>query len=100
MDEYFSASRARDPLTADQQLLEGMQRTLTYLVKRYPRRISVQWVSPWSLGGLWISIRFRIRTFPAVIINRRVTLVGPQIDQLADQVVAILSHSPESAKNP
>lgn len=97
VDQYFSASSAKDPISTEQQLLEGLQKTLVYLVKRYPRRLTVQWVSPWSLGGLWVSVRYRIRTFPTVIIDHRHILVGEQIDGLADRVAEILSQVPTSA---
>jgi hypothetical protein len=100
VDEYFSASQAKDAFTTDQQLLVGLQRTLAYLVKRYPKRIAIQWVNPWSLGGLWVSVRYRIRTFPAVIINRQVILFCSEIDGLVDQVVAILSQPSGPATNP
>jgi hypothetical protein len=100
VDEYFSASRAKDPLTANQQLLAGLQRTLAYLVKRYPKRIIVRWVNPWSFEGLWVSVRYRVRTFPAVLINRKIILVGTEIDDLTDRVADVLSQPSEPDSKP
>ena len=75
-DQVFSEARLRDSISASQNPNIDLERTLFYIAKRFPRRIRIRWVSPWTLSGLWIVFRYRLRTFPTVIINGTIVLNG------------------------
>lgn len=93
--EYFDASRMKDPVSKDQPLSKDLQRVVYYLCKRYPDRIRVQWVNPWSLPGLWVSLRFRLKGFPYIVINQQEVLGGEQLGRLEQRVVEILGQPPQ-----
>lgn len=95
--QLFSAYRWNDNISEIQDLTNKLRRTLGYLQRRYPRRIRVQWVDPWSLGGLWIAFRYRLRGFPAVLINRETVLKGEELKSLTQRVAEILSTPPNHA---
>ncbi len=87
--EILHAYRLNDPQqNAD---LERLARRLTYLRNRYPGRVRVQWVEPWSPGGLWMAWRFRVRAFPTVVIGAEYILTGEALDNLEDIVAEKLS---------
>ncbi len=88
--QYLDASRVQDPVSSAQHIGKDVQRVVYYLCRRYPQRIRVHWVNPWSLPGLWASFRFRLRGFPCVVINRREVLGGEQLAQLEQRVLEIL----------
>lgn len=73
-------------------MLTGLARRLRYLRNRYPGRIRIQWVEPWSVGGLWLVWRFRIRTFPTIIIGGHEIIPPEKLDHLEDRVAEILSN--------
>ncbi len=78
-DEVFAAAELRDPISVAQEEAAELRRALHYLGRRYPRRIRVRWVDPWTPGGLWLSFRFRLRAYPAVIVNQSEVLKGEQL---------------------
>lgn len=96
-DEFFEASRLKDPISAAQQQTVNLKRDVYYLLKRYPNRVSVQWVDPWSVLGLWVAFRHRMRTFPSVLVDRKILLVGDEIRVLKERVEELLSQSPASS---
>ncbi len=61
----LSAESAR---YAEQML--ALRRVLYYLRSRFPSRLSVYWVNPWSLHGLWFCWRNRVRSIPVVLFSR------------------------------
>lgn len=90
--QLLSAYRWHDNITQNQDISASLRRTLFYLQHRYPQRIRIHWVDPWSLSGLWIAFRYRLRGFPSVLINRETVLRGEEIKLLLEQqVVEILS---------
>jgi hypothetical protein len=80
----------QDPVSSSQHVSKDLQRVVYYLCKRYPDRIQVYWVNPWSLAGLWVSFRFRLKGFPCVVINQQEVLSGDQLEKLEQRVVEIL----------
>ncbi len=101
-DEVFREARLQDEITRRQRLLVGLRRDLTYLQRRYPRRVRVRWVSPWSPAGLWLAFRHHIRGIPAVLIlaeRTRRRFSGEQLDQVKEAVLSLLSR-PFSIPNP
>ena len=96
--EVFKEAKLRDSLSAEQKITADLERAVHYLTRRFPRRIRVQWVDPWSFGGLWCAVRFRVRHYPTVIVNRRTLLFGEQITMPAftNTIAELLSASPIS----
>ncbi|RME08734.1 MAG: hypothetical protein D6803_00460 [Anaerolineae bacterium] len=78
-DEVFSEAGLRDSLTANQNTMREFQRAVYYLQHRYPRRIRVHRIELWSLPGLLAAIRFRLRNFPALVVNRSQVLPPEEI---------------------
>lgn len=75
-------------------LITKLAHRLAYLRNRYPGRVRIQWVEPWSIGGLWLVWRFRVREFPTVIIGGREILPPQALDRLEDKVAEALSTVP------
>lgn len=94
--QYFDASRIEDPMSGAQHVGKDVQRVVYYLCRRYPQRIQVHWVNPWSLSGLWASFRFRLKGFPCVVINQREVLSGEQLARLEQRVLEILEQPPQA----
>ncbi len=72
-------------------ILADLPRRLAYLQNRYPGRVRVQWVDPWSLGGLWMAWRFRARIVPSVAVGKGPLLTGETLKDLEDIVAERLS---------
>lgn len=93
-DEVFSEAGLRDSLSAQQMSAREAHRALHYLQRRYPRRVRVRRIELWSLPGLLAAIRFRLRRFPTLIINRTQVLPPEEINlpRLKAIVENLLSH--------
>ncbi|MGD2027012.1 MAG: hypothetical protein PVI99_04280 [Anaerolineales bacterium] len=96
-DEVFSEARLKDPISDAQRLTAELQRALTYLANRYPRRIHSRWVELWSPGGLWCALRFRLRSFPAIVLNQKEVIIGENLEfhALIEYIPSILSQPQE-----
>jgi hypothetical protein len=79
-DEVFNEAKIRDPMTQSQKLALELERALGYLAKKYPGRLRVRWLNLWSLGGVWTAFRFRLRSYPAVVVNQNEVLTDDQLD--------------------
>ena len=79
-DQVFSEAKLRDPMSHSQKLTADLDRALGYLAKRYPKRLRIRWFNLWSLGGLWAAIRYRLRSFPAVVVNQDQVLIDDQLE--------------------
>lgn len=92
-DEVFSEAKLKDPISAAQALTADLQRALVYLANRYPRRIRTRWVELWSPGGLWCALRFKLRSFPAVILDQKEVLTGENLkfEALIEYIPTLLS---------
>jgi len=97
-DEVFSEASLQDSISAAQKAIPELDKTLSYLVKRFPRRIRVRRVSLWSLGGLWFAFRFRLRHYPVVIVNQSIVLQGEDLKPkaLIDRIGDLLSKTDHS----
>lgn len=96
LSEVFEAGKLRDRLSHEQMPDAWLPQTVRRLQRRYPRRIHARWVDPHSLMGLYLVIRFRIRSFPAIIVDNKQALdPGGDPATFEDLVVDLLSH-PES----
>lgn len=92
-DEVFSEANLNDQISKEQNLTFELQRALSYLSNRYPHRIRSRWVELWSPGGLWCAIRYRLRSFPAIILNQGKILTGDDLKFKAfiEHITTILS---------
>ena len=79
-DEVFTEANLRDSVSQSQNLTTDLEHVLGYLAKRYPRRLRLRWLNLWSLEGLWATIRYRLRSFPAVVVNQTDVLVDDQLE--------------------
>ena len=98
-DQVFTEAGYQDSVSKSQRSAAKLRRTLGYLLRRYPGRLQVQWVNPWSPQGLLFAIRQRQRKFPAVILQRgkqRVVLIDAEIDHLDDHIAGLLSQPVDS----
>jgi hypothetical protein len=95
VDQVFKEAgyKEKDPRAESGQIL----RRLGYLKRRYPGRMKFSWINPWTPQGMWFAIRHRLRVFPSAIIQsdqQRIVLVGDQLNNLEEQVAALLSAPP------
>ncbi len=94
LDQMFTEAGLKDKVSDSQTTAERLRRSLIYLSRRFPRRLRIQWVEPLSLRGLYVKFRYRLRTYPVVLMQSsgefRI-LTGDEIKQLADHVVEMLS---------
>lgn len=79
-DEVFTEADLRDPVSQSQKLTSALERALSYLAKKYPRQLRLRWLNLWSPEGLWAAIRYRLRSFPAVVVNQKYVLVDDQLE--------------------
>lgn len=93
VDEVFDEANLSDAISHQQRTSTDLERALGYLRRRYPKRIAVRRLNLWSPEGLWATIRYRLRSFPAVIIDHSQVLVEDQLEfrNLRDLVEALLS---------
>ncbi len=91
--EVFSEAKLDDPISKAQDLTVDLQRAVSYLSNRYPHRVRARWVELWSPGGLWCAFRYRLRSFPAIILNQKEILTGDELKfkALIDYVSIVLS---------
>ena len=78
-DQVFSEAKLNDPISAAHNLTYELHRVLGYLDHRYPRRIRTRWIELWSLGGMWLAFRYKLRSFPAIILNQQEVLTGESL---------------------
>lgn len=98
--DYLDASRLKDPLSSRQSLSANLQRMIYYLYRRYPQRIRIRWVNPWSPHGLWTSFRYRLKGFPCVVINRQEVYYQETLPQLEQRVAELLGQTPDTGPEP
>jgi len=74
--EMFEQARLKDRLTESQSPDAWLAHSLGRLSRRFPRRLRVQWVSLWSLPGLQLAIRYRVRTYPTIVFSTGIVYTG------------------------
>lgn len=70
--EMYDAASLSDDLSRRQVPDAWLAASLERLRRRFRGRLRVRWVNPYSLGGLYLSVRYRIRSFPAIMIGDEV----------------------------
>jgi hypothetical protein len=94
VDDIFHEAKLSDPVSNSQKHFTQLERTLGYLVRRYPKRINVQWINPWSAQGLIFAFRYRLRIFPTVLLqshSEQKILASEELASLSDHVARLLS---------
>jgi hypothetical protein len=94
-DEVFNSAGMQDSISADQSTIQDLRRTLSYLDRRYPGRLKIDFVDFWTFKGLVTAFRYRIRTYPAIIIDGSLVLSGEQLEfkSLEAHISALLSNT-------
>lgn len=98
VDGVFNGARLRDPVSKVQSSTAQLRRSLGYLLRRYPGRLNVQWVNPWTMSGLLFSLRFRVRVFPSALLQsqeQRQILTGDDLSNIGNQIAELLSKPPD-----
>ena len=80
-DQILAEASLKDSISTKQRGNSSLEQTLGLLLRRYPRRIRVRWVNPWTPGGLLACFRYKVRTFPAVVMNGTSVLIGAQLER-------------------
>lgn len=70
--EMLEAGDLRDELSVRQQPDGWLFPSLTRLRRRYRGRLRTRWVNPYSLLGLYLAIRFHIRSYPTIMLGTEV----------------------------
>lgn len=78
----------------------ALRRALHYLRARFPGRLKVYWVNPWSLHGLWFCWRNHVRTIPGMLFpdGRQVSLQNVDLVALRDLVASYLTGNPSTGE--
>lgn len=70
--EMYEEAGLSDKLSKEQLIDYWLFESLVRLKRRYPGRLRTRWVNPYSLLGLYLAFRFRIRSFPTIIMGSEV----------------------------
>lgn len=89
-DEVFKEAGLRDEMSLRGDAAR-MQRWLERLARRYRRRLQVRFVDLWSLPGLYLALRYRIREYPAFIIAGWGVFTGWDEEGLEEVLDGLLS---------
>ena len=71
-----------------QEDFQRLSDTIMVLANRYQSGILIRIWDPRSLQGLWKSIRYGVRRYPAFIVEGRAKVVGWDVAQLDQQIQA------------
>lgn len=89
--EMYEEAGLSDKMSKEQLADYWLFESLAKLKRRFPGRLASRWVSPYSLLGLYLTFRFRIRSFPTIIMGAEVldSVEGPS--EFEELVTARLS---------
>ena len=82
------------------EMLQEAGRLATWLQElsaRYGEQVHIRVVAPQSLEGFFKSLRYRVRRYPAFIINRRKTYIGWEPAVMACLLADMLPSGKEQA---
>ena len=89
--EMLEAGNIRDELSV-RQLPDGwLLHSLAKLRRRYRGRLRTRWVNPYSLLGLYLAARFRIRSYPTIMIGSEILDSVGGASEFEELVVARLA---------
>jgi len=92
-EDFLTQARLKDKVTAQQEVAYAVRRALAYLHHRFPGRLRVRWVNPWSLYGLWFCWRHKVRRIPSLLLpdGRQFALAHLNLPALRDFIAAYLA---------
>ncbi len=91
LSEMFEAGKMKDKLSHEQDHDAWLFSVIRKLQHRHPRRIQARWVDPHSLMGLYLVLRFRLRSFPVVIVGKQTLDPGDNPQEFEAVITAMLS---------
>lgn len=91
--EMFDEARLRDGLSHQQLPDAWLAQCLSRLRRQYRKRLRLRWVDPHSVSGLFLAVRFRIRKFPAIIIDKELVYNGDVPEELEALIAERLAPS-------
>lgn len=92
--EMYQEARLEDELSRDQMPDQWLVKSLRRLRFRHPGRLQIRWVDPYSLLGFYLILRFRIRTFPAIILEKSLVDYGEDPATFEDLITTHLAEPP------
>jgi hypothetical protein len=95
VNEFFVTPKQKKSVSFTQENINDLRRTAVYLKNRYPGRLRFHWVNPWSLSGIWIAFRYRLKSFPTVLIDNQIKLTENNLKDLTRTVDELLSQPNE-----
>jgi hypothetical protein len=69
LQEIYREAGLEDDLSRTQLPDQWLVKSLGRLRLRHPGRLRIRWVDPYSPSGFYLTLRFRIRSFPAIILE-------------------------------
>lgn len=96
LDQVFTEAGMKGKVSEEITHAEELRRTLIYLSRRYPKRVKALWIEPLSLRGLYVKFRYRLKSYPSVLIKigeELRVLTAEEIIRLPDIVAESLSRS-------
>jgi hypothetical protein len=91
LSEMFEAGKLKDELSQRQMHDAWLLSSIKKLQRRHPKRITARWVDPHSLLGLYLVLRFRLRSFPVVIAGQQILDPGDDPQEFEAVITAMLS---------
>ena len=89
--EMYDAANLSDELSI-RQLPDGwLFLSLVRLRRRYRGRLRTRWVNPYSLLGLYLVVRFHIRSYPTIMIGSEILDSVGGASEFEELVVARLA---------
>lgn len=92
--EVYQEANLEDSLSRNQMPDQWLMKSLGRLRYRYPGRLRIRWVDPYSLLGFYLILRFRIRTFPAIILEKSLVEYGEDPADFEDLITTRLAEPP------
>lgn len=89
VDGMLEEARLTDRLSPETEEINWLTGCLKALKRLYGRRVRVRLVNPMTLTGLYLTIRYRIRQYPSVIMPDGRVYFQPSAEEIS-QVVANL----------
>jgi len=89
--EMYDAANLSDELSVRQLPDRWLFPSLARLRRRYHGRLRTRWVNPYSVLGLYLAVRFRIRSYPTIMIGSEILHPVGGASELEEIVAARLA---------
>jgi hypothetical protein len=96
VDEVFAEAGLRDPVSAAQTGAQAARlRILVRAIGReYRGRVALRVVELWTLPGLWLAVRYRLREFPCLLIAGHVYPIDTPVEAVIEALRQALAADP------